>query len=139
LDQARVQRMPPEEYCSRMLQAICNAAIRQHDPARALLVNFEELPGALWDRIPGFFGVECTEATRDELRRLSRFDAKRPAVRFIEDVMEENRSATPLARQMAATFLMPSYRQLEALREPASPIGWTTARHMRAHQSPSLT
>jgi len=139
LDQARVQRMPPEEYCSRMLQAICDAAIRQHDPARALLVNFEELPGALWDRILGFFGVECTEVTRDELRRLSRFDAKRPAVRFIDDVMEKNRSATPLARQMAATFLMPSYRQLEALREPASAIGRTTERHTRAHQSPSLT
>lgn len=121
LDLARVQRMAPEEYCARVLQAICDAAIRHHDSGRSLLVNFEELPGAVWDRILGFFGAECSPATRDELRRLSRFDAKRPAVSFVDDVAEKNRSATPLARRMAETLLMPAYERLEALRGSALP------------------
>ena len=139
MDQARVRHMPPEEYCGRMLQAICDAAIRHHNLGRVLLVNFGELPGAVWDHILGFFGVACTEATRDELRRLSRFDAKRPAVSYIDDVAEKNRTATPLARQMAETLMMPSYRRLEALRASRADSWRTAELRTRGYHFPMLT
>ena len=52
--------MPPEEYCARVLAAICRAALEHHDE-QALFVDYGELPSAVFDEC---FPLSASNATR---------------------------------------------------------------------------
>ena len=78
LDRESIARMPPEEYCARVLAAICRAAL-EHRDEQALFVDYDELPGALFDRILGAFGLECDPAERARMEEVTRLRREEPA------------------------------------------------------------
>lgn len=116
MDYPSVLQMQPEEYCARVLAAVCDAALRHHDSSSAMLINYSQLPGVVWSSLLDFFHVEYTAADIDRMRRTSQFDAKNPSLQFVNDTEVKNREASQQVRRMADRWLMPLYERLEALR-----------------------
>jgi hypothetical protein len=115
LDAESIRRMQPEEYCARVLAQICDAALRHHQGG-GMLLNYRQLPQAVWASVLNFFGVEHTEAEVEALGRVARFDAKNPSLHFSDDTETKNYSATDLARRQADDWVVPVYERLEAAR-----------------------
>lgn len=116
LEPAAAARIASEEYCARVLAKICQTAVSRFTIGNAALIEFNELPGAVWSRVVDFFGAGCSERDRERMRSQAQFDAKAPSIRFVGDTGEKNREASPLIRRMAEEWVMPVYRQLEDLR-----------------------
>jgi hypothetical protein len=116
IDAAAALHMPAAEYCARILAAICGAALRHFPAGGGLLVNYDELPDAVWTAILPHFGVECTAADIAAMREAAKYDAKTPLLPFESDRSAKKRDATAAACEAAATWLDPLYRELEALR-----------------------
>jgi hypothetical protein len=115
LPATELPRIRPEEYCARVLGRICEAAVEHHD-AQGLLVNYTQLPEVLWTRVLDHFGTPAGAAEVEAMRRITQFDAKTPGLRFARDAEQKNHEASGLVRDLAATWVEPVYRRLEAMR-----------------------
>ena len=114
LERDAIARMPPEEYCARVLAAICRSAL-EHRDEQALFVDYRELPGAVFDRILGAFGIVCDagELARDErggrLRREEPgLSSSRPTTR------RRSTRLSPALREAADRWVRPVYEELLA-------------------------
>jgi hypothetical protein len=117
LDPAAAQKLSAEEYTARVLARICRAAVDcQEQTASGLLVNYNELPGAVDSAIADFFGTAYSDEERKRMHAVTPFDAKNPCLFFTDDTAEKERQATDRIRQAAEAWLRPVYEQLEALR-----------------------
>ena len=105
-------QMQPEEYCARALAKVCEAALTYQEGG--MLVNYNQLPEAMWDLIPKFFGIEYSQSDIKILNRVSRLDAKNPSLQFTNDTDVKNYSATELMHSMADEWIVPIYERLEA-------------------------
>jgi hypothetical protein len=105
--------MPSEEYCARVLAAICRSAL-EHRNEQALFVDYRELPGALYDRILGAFGIECDAAERARMEELTAFDAKNPSLFFSADSEAKEREVSSTLRAAADRWVRPLYEELLA-------------------------
>ncbi|MCA1593924.1 MAG: hypothetical protein LC754_14995 [Acidobacteria bacterium] len=123
MDMADVFRMPQEEYVARVLAKICGEALRHLDD-EALLLNYRQLPEAVWSALPGFFGVDYAEPDLERMRRASRLDAKNPSLAFADDTAEKARGVTDAVRRACEQLVEPLYQKLEAAR--------TARRHRRS-------
>jgi len=110
------EAMRGEEYCARVLEKICGAALNNFALGGGLLVNYEALPGAVWSKILPHFGLVHGEDDHAEMRRAAGRDAKAPHSAFISDTTEKQRQASDLIRAAAQRHLDAAYRKLEALR-----------------------
>jgi hypothetical protein len=81
-----------------------------------LLVNYRQLPDALFTAIMPHFGVECGEADRAAMAEAARFDAKTPGMAFAADSEAKQLKATETIRAAAARWLDDPYHRLEVLR-----------------------
>lgn len=108
-----------EEYIARVLAAICEPITRHIANTGGLLVNYRELPGALWNRILPHFGVECSELDRIKMMQAAQFDAKAPGFAFMGDVETKQQTATAAVRAAVDLHLGDLYRRLETLRTVA--------------------
>ena len=108
-------QMQPEEYSARALAKICEAALEYQEGG--MLVNYNQLPEAMWDLILNFFGIEYSQSDIEILKRLSRLDAKNPSLQFTNDADAKNRSATDVMHSMANEWIVPVYERLEAARK----------------------
>lgn len=108
--------MRAEDYCARVLNRICTSVIDNYDDGGGLLVNYRELPGAIWTRILPHFGVACSDDERAAMHRVTRYDAKAPSFEFADDTAAKQRAATDPVRAAAERQLGDVYRRLEALR-----------------------
>ncbi len=113
LDRESITVMPPEEYCARVLAAIFRSAL-EHRDTQALFVDYDELPGALYDRILGAFGLECDPAERARMEKVTAFDAKNPNLFFAPDGEAKERTASPALRAAADRWAQPLYEELLA-------------------------
>jgi hypothetical protein len=116
LDAGAAARMPPEEYCARVLGRIAEAAVASYDESQALLVDYRQLSDAYWPVVLDFLRTGYSPDDLARVRRQAQFDAKNPSVRFADDVLEKNREATEIVREMAEKWVGPHYRALESLR-----------------------
>jgi len=114
--QSAADRGGPDDYRARVLAAICAPVLEHHARGKCLLVNYRELPQALWTRIMPHFGVACSEQDREAMAAAARYDAKTPNFAFTPDSDAKQREATAAARAAAETQLGEIYRRLEALR-----------------------
>jgi hypothetical protein len=105
----------PETYRAEILGRICGAVLRDCAPGRALLVNYRQLPAALWTEILPHFGVAVSEADREAMAGAARYDAKSPKIPFARDRAAKQALATTRIRA-AATTIGEYYQWLEALR-----------------------
>jgi hypothetical protein len=109
LELEEVARMTPEEYCARVLAAIYRSALGHRDE-QALFVDYRELPAAVFDRIMGAFGLECSEPELARMREFALLDAKNPHLLF----SPTEREASPALREAAECWVRPLYEELRA-------------------------
>ncbi len=113
LDRESITRMPPEEYCARILAAIFRAALDSRDE-QALFVDYKALPGAVYDPILAAFGLECDPGERGRMEAVTAFDAKNPRLFFVPDGEAKERAASPALREAADRWVRPLYEELLA-------------------------
>lgn len=118
--------MRGEEYCARVLNKICSAVVDNTGKGGGLLVNYRELPEALWTKILPHFGVACSESERAIMSRAARHDAKAPSFEFADDSEAKQQEASELIRTLAERHLGDVYHHLEDLRAGGKPgqRGW---------------
>ena len=104
-----------EDYYARVLAMVCEPVVR-HDSEGGLLVNYRQLPEAVWTAILPHFGVDCSQAERAAMAAAARYDAKTPAFEFAADSAAKQQEASKAARSAAERWLGDLYHRLEALR-----------------------
>jgi hypothetical protein len=108
--------MRDEEYCARVLEKICQAALDNLAFGRGLAINYDELPEAVWQKVLPHFGIACSEGEKAAMRLAARRDAKAPSVEFTCDTDVKQRQAMEVIRVAVQRHLDQVYRALEALR-----------------------
>jgi hypothetical protein len=109
-------KMGGEEYCARVIEKICTAVVDSLSLAGGLVVNYDELPEAVWTKILPHFGLAYDEAECAEMRRVATRDAKAPHAIFASDKAAKQRQALEPIRAAAKRHLDAVYRSLEAAR-----------------------
>jgi hypothetical protein len=105
-----------EDYYARVLAKVCAPVLRHYGEGGGLLVNYRELPEALFAAILPHFGVTCDEADRAAMIEATRYDAKTPGMTFTPDSEAKQRGASAATRAAAERWLRDPYSRLEALR-----------------------
>lgn len=105
----------PAEYRARLLAHICSAALRNLDEM-SILVNYRELPNALFNRIATHFSLDFSQTELATMQQATQFDAKNPSKVFVCDNEPKQQSASPSIQQAAAQLLTPIYQALETER-----------------------
>jgi hypothetical protein len=108
--------LPREEYCARMLGAICDAARRCLESASPLgrVVDYGQLPGAFETVVLPHLRWQPDAAEREALAAAWRRDAKSPHFEFSPDGTSKQLEATDEVRAAAERWVLPVYRQLLA-------------------------
>jgi hypothetical protein len=106
----------PDDYCARVLARICEPIEQEHARGGGLLVNYRDLPAALWTTILPHFDVAASAEERAAMAETAKYDAKMPGFEFTPDAQARQRTARPATRAAAAEWLADIYDRLEALR-----------------------
>jgi hypothetical protein len=109
-DPAAVPDMPRAEFAARVLGAMLDAAAT--DPDQRLLIDYADLPAAVWQRVAPHFGLEADAAAIDRMVEQSRFYSKDSASRVFTGDVPGRRPATDEMRAAAERFAEPGYRAL---------------------------
>jgi hypothetical protein len=105
-----------EDYYAQVLAKVVEPAVAHYASGGGLLVNYRQLPDALFTAILPHFGVACGAADRAAMMQAARYDAKAPGFEFASDSGAKQHAATPIARAAAQRWLGDLYRGLETLR-----------------------
>jgi hypothetical protein len=105
-----------EDYYARVLAKVCEPVLRHYGEGGGLLVNYRELPQALFAAILPHFGVTGDAADRAAMTEATRYDAKSPGMAFTPDSDAKQRGASAATRAAAERWLRDPYSRLEALR-----------------------
>jgi hypothetical protein len=108
-----------EDYYAQVLAKICEPVAAHFGQGGGLLVNYRELPEAVFSKILPHFGVAPGAAARAAMTAAARFDAKAPGFAFAPDSAAKQQAASPAARAAAARWLGEVYERLEAMRGAA--------------------
>lgn len=112
--------MPDEQYLALISQQHMRAALTQRENPRALFVDYVDLPQLALPAILAHFGMALDAMDIASMLAKAGRDAKRPARAFVPDAGRKREAASPLARQLAETELMPLYQELRSIcRQPA--------------------
>ncbi|HXC54199.1 MAG TPA: hypothetical protein VNU97_02805 [Rhizomicrobium sp.] len=107
--------LPADDYCARVLAKTCEAVL-PHVEGGGLLVNYSQLPGALWSQILPHFGIASSEADRARMTAAAQFDAKSPSLTFSSDNAAKREVLTDDLRAVADHHIGGIYRALETRR-----------------------
>jgi hypothetical protein len=115
-----VLSMSAEEYAARVIGRLCERVATGVDD-RGLLVNYAQLPEAVWGEIARHFNIEVSTDDLRLMQQVNSRDAKRPHLKFEADRFEadsehKRREVPDAARQAAARWIRPHYEELERLR-----------------------
>jgi hypothetical protein len=113
---AELDGMRPEEFWTRILASRYRAALEEYQPESALLVNYRELPDAVWESLLPFFGLTCSLEEGDRMRAVARLNAKDSSRSFTDDSALKRSAVSGMARTLVEELVGPHYRQLESLR-----------------------
>jgi hypothetical protein len=105
-----------EDYFARVLAKIAEPVAAHYRAGGGLLVNYRELPQALFTAVLPHFGVRCSAADRAAMIEAARYDAKSPSLTFVSHHDREREQTNEAARTAAERWLGNLYRSLEALR-----------------------
>lgn len=107
--------MPVEEYAARAIATFFEAAVKLYDGS-GMLVDYSQLPEAVWGEIARHFGVSLSAEDIAQMHEETGFNAKKPGERFTSDTASKRREASDQVRRLAEEWIMPHYRKLEELR-----------------------
>ncbi|MGA7673653.1 MAG: hypothetical protein WCA78_01245 [Rhizomicrobium sp.] len=108
--------LPPDVYCARLLNRICEAALQPLSEGGGLPVNYTQLPQALWTMIMPHFDIECSDRDREIMLEKARYDSKMPTIEFSTDGDDRRQTIMASARPIAERYIGAAYRRLEVLR-----------------------
>jgi hypothetical protein len=106
----------PEDYYARVLAEVCQPVLRHCSAGQALLINYRELPEAVWTAILPHFGIAVSEGDRADMTAAARNDAKVPDLEFAGDSRSKQQAATAATRAAADKWLGDIYAELETRR-----------------------
>jgi len=115
-DAPLVVAMEPEAYSAVILATLCDSALRHRDNG-GLLINYTQLPDAVWSSISEFFSVRWTEVEKETMKKVTKVHSKMPAGIFQHDSSRKQEKATAEAREAAQRWLYPIYEKLESQRK----------------------
>jgi hypothetical protein len=104
----------PEEYYARVLARICEPVLHHLGDGGGLLVDYRELPSALWKTILPHFGVGYSVRDEAAMGKVARYDAKTPSFEFTADSDAKQQAATQPILAAAERWLGDIYRRLDA-------------------------
>jgi hypothetical protein len=104
-----------EDYCARVLAAVCRAVLDHYQMGGGLVLNYRQLPDAVCTAMLPHFGISCGVEERQRMRQAAQQDAKSPSLPFAGDTDAKQRAATDKIRRAAARHLGEIYDRLEAL------------------------
>lgn len=110
IDRNLVPTMDRAELASRALGAMLQAAA--DEPAGRLVIDYADLPGAVWTRAAPHFGLPTGPAAVDRMLRQSRFYSKDPTPRPFAEGAARDRPVSEAIRRAAERFAGPGYRAL---------------------------
>jgi hypothetical protein len=102
------------EFAARLYGSFCAAACRL-DPARGRLLDYAELPGAIWGMVAPHFGLAVDDLQRARMLQEARTDAKAPLGKtkeFTGDAASKQAAATPELRAAIEQFAQPELARL---------------------------
>jgi hypothetical protein len=105
----------PVEYYAEILARICQPVARHYAQGAGLLVNYRQLPEALWTAIMPHFGITCSDRDRARIAEVAQYDAKTPGLQWTADSAAK-RAPTETISRVAERRVGEVYRRLEALR-----------------------
>jgi Nif11 domain len=108
--------LSPEDHCALMLAGICEPILQHYATDKILLVNYRQLPQAVWTTILPHFGVDFSDSDRAAMVEAARYDPKMPTSQFKPDGESKQQEATVEIRAAANEYVGHIYRRLEALR-----------------------
>jgi hypothetical protein len=116
MDLKTATEISPEGYCAKVLAHICEAAL-EHRENGGRLINYAELPEALWASGATFFGHGLTDSEVEAMQSVTKFHAKNPATVFEHDSARKRTKATEPVLRAVSEWLAPTYERLEAARK----------------------
>jgi hypothetical protein len=115
------------DYCAKLLGHFCQVAVQYYEPDVARVLNYRDLPGAVWSSVAPFFGVNYTTDEVERMQAVTAYHAKQPRFMFAEDGAAKQQIATEELRALAERFVNSEYDRLEAL---SNPIGVSYAEEL---------
>jgi hypothetical protein len=114
------ESIPDEDYCARVLGAICRPVLDHQergdgDLGGGLILNYRQLPDAVWTAIMPHFGISCNAEEQEIMRQAAQRNAKSPSVPFASDTNAKQREATAKIRHAADCHLGKICNRLEGL------------------------
>jgi hypothetical protein len=113
LDAAEIPAMSRLDFAARSLGAMVEAAAA--DPVGRLVLDYADLPAAIWVRVAGHFGLSPGVSAIGRMAEEARFYAKDPGQRVFAGNLPTERRLTPEMQDAALAFVEPAYRTLGAL------------------------
>lgn len=107
--------LPDVDYIARVLARTCAAVVDQWGLGGGLVVDYRELPQAMFTRVLPHFGIEPTEAERAAMDAASGRDAKAPDTSFKADSAKKREDASPATRAAAEKHMAEIHARLQAL------------------------
>lgn len=107
---------PDADYCAQVLAVLCEAAARHYPAGDGRLVNYADLPEALFTTVLPHFGVDPSDDEAAAMRAAGARDAKAPGQDFIPDGEAKRREAGDDLRAICERRVGEAYRRLETLR-----------------------
>lgn len=107
---------PDADYCAQVLAVLCEAAARRYPEGGGRLVNYTDLPEALFTKVLPHFGVTPSDDEAAAMRAAGGRDAKTPGQDFVPDTAAKRREAGDDLRAICERHVGEAYRRLEAIR-----------------------
>jgi hypothetical protein len=104
------------EHGANVLGQICQAAVDGMARGGGILINYNEMPGVVPERILRHFGLAIDAADRSAMQAATRQDVKDKNRAFAPDSADKRAGATAEVLAMVEQYMAAPYAALEALR-----------------------
>jgi hypothetical protein len=114
-----VGRMSLYEYTARVLARLCETALEHVSAGGGRLVNYLQLPTAIWPELRKYWKVDFSDAEVARMLEAAQMDAKNPVLPFESDSRTKREWISAELRTLTHQWLDGVYEQLEARRQVA--------------------
>jgi hypothetical protein len=116
---AEALAMGPEEHAARVIGRLCECARLGLDE-RGMLLNYTQLPEAVWSDVARHFGLAFSDGEIERMRDAALYNAKQPRQRFGPDGESKRLEVSEAVQAAARRWILPHYQELERLRTTAN-------------------
>ena len=116
-DAATASRMTLHEYGARALARMCEAALLQVQGGTGKLVNYRQLPGAVWPALMDYWQLNLSADATAQMLAAAQMNAKNPCLPFAADSQAKRDLSPAVLGPVVEQWLQPVYQQLESQRQ----------------------